>query len=51
MEEHQAETVRIDIPGVLDCAAVEALRLEVFHLARQYGIEVKDFRIEKVNDG
>lgn len=51
MEEKRAETYRIDLTGALDRSAIEALRLEVLHLARQYGVDVKEFRIEKGTDG
>jgi len=32
--------------GVIDAATIEALELEVRHLARCYGAEIEDFRVE-----
>jgi hypothetical protein len=32
--------------GVIDAATIEALELEVRHLARRYGAEIEDFRVE-----
>ncbi len=37
-----AVIARIEISGRLDRHAIEAIRLEVRRLARQYGVEVKE---------
>ena len=39
---------RIEISGDLNRHAAEALYLEVRRLARRYGVDIKEFRIEKV---
>lgn len=39
---------RIEIRGDLDRHAVEALYLEIRRLARRYGFDISEFRVEKV---
>lgn len=39
---------RIEITGDLNRHAAEALYLEIRRLARRYGVDIKEFRIEKV---
>lgn len=41
---------RIKIKGDMDRHTVEALRLEIRRLAKRYGVEITEFRIEKVED-
>jgi hypothetical protein len=41
---------RIEITGVVDPHAIEALQLEVSRLARRHGIAIKEIRTEKVSD-
>ncbi len=38
------------ITAELDRHAAEALHLELRRLARRYGVEIKDFRVEKVTE-
>jgi hypothetical protein len=38
---------RIEITGALDRQAAEALQLEIRHLARLRGLEIKDLRLER----
>ena len=38
---------RIEIAGDLDRKAAEALQLELRHLARLQGVEIRDLRIER----
>jgi len=40
---------RIEITGVVDPHAIEALQLEVSRLARRHGIAIKEIRTEKVS--
>lgn len=42
---------RIEITGDMDRHAMEALYLEVRQLAKQYGVEIKEFLIRTVVDG
>ncbi len=45
----RAEAVRrLEIIGTLDRHAVEALRLEIRRLSKRYGVDIKEFRIERV---
>ncbi|MBI3457547.1 MAG: hypothetical protein HY002_17345 [Candidatus Rokubacteria bacterium] len=49
MEEDPAEAVhRIEITGIPDRHAAEALQLEIRRLARRYGIDIREIRIEEV---
>ena len=41
---------RIEISGEMDRHAVETLQLEIQRLAKRSGWDVKDFRIETVED-
>jgi hypothetical protein len=43
-------TESLKITGELDRQGAEALRLELQRLARRYGFEVTDFRVEPVED-
>lgn len=48
MERDSAETIHcIEIAGISDRHAAEALYLEIRRLARRYGINIKEIRIEK----
>ncbi len=48
MERDAAEAIRcIEITGISDRHSAEALYLEIRRLARRYGIDIKDIRIEK----
>jgi hypothetical protein len=47
MDEEEA-VHRFEITGEMDRHAVEALTLEVRHLARRFGFEVRDLRVEVV---
>ncbi len=38
---------RVEISGDLDRHAAEALRLEIRRMARRYGIDIKEIRIER----
>lgn len=38
---------RIEITGDMDRAAVEALQLEIRHLARLHGVRIADLRIDR----
>ncbi len=49
VEKDRAEAVhRIEITGTLDRHAVEALRVEIRRLSKRYGVDIKEFRIERV---
>ena len=51
MEKDSAGSVhRIEVTADLDGHAVEALYLEIRRLAKRYGVDIKEFRIEKVAD-
>ncbi len=39
---------RIEIRGDLDRHAAEALYLEIRRVARRYGLDIREFRVEKV---
>jgi len=41
---------RIEITGEMDRSAAEALQLEIRRLAKQYGLEIGEFRVEEVED-
>ncbi len=49
MDEEEA-VHRFEITGEMDRHAVEALTLEVRHLAQRFGFEVRDLRVEVVED-
>jgi hypothetical protein len=42
------DRMRYEIGGDLDRRAAEALRLELVWLARRYGVEIEDFRVQPV---
>lgn len=42
---------RLEITGEMDRHTVEAFSLEVRRLARRHGLDVKRFRIEKLEEG
>ncbi len=51
MEKDRAEAVRrIEIIGTLDRHAVEALRLEIRRVSEGYGVDIKEFRIERLEE-
>jgi hypothetical protein len=41
---------RIELTGDLDRHAAEALQLEIRRLAKRYGIEIEEFRIEEAGE-
>jgi hypothetical protein len=43
----ESEDERIEVVGDLDAAAAEALRLEIRRLARRYGVDVVELRIDR----
>jgi len=43
-------TEGLKITGELDRQAAEVLRLELQRLARRYGYEIADFRVEPIED-
>lgn len=51
MEKDTHEPVyRLEITGDLDRHTAEALRLEIRHLAKRYGVDINAFRIEAVQE-
>jgi hypothetical protein len=42
-----ARDARVEIDGMLDRHAAEALRLEIRRLAKHYGVEISEIRIER----
>jgi hypothetical protein len=52
VEKDSAEAVRrIEISGTLDRHAVEALQLELRRLAKRFGVEIKELRVERPEKG
>ena len=52
MEEPSGErTTCLEISGQMDRHAAEALQLEVRRLAKRYGIEIQDIRVERPEEG
>lgn len=43
--------VEIEISEGLDRHAVEALRLEIWHLAKRLGLEIKALQVETIEEG
>ncbi len=43
-----AATRRLAVTGELDRRALEALYLEVRRLAKRYEVEIKEFRVDKI---
>jgi type IV pilus biogenesis protein CpaD/CtpE len=41
----------LEISGDLDRRTAEALRLEIRHLAKRTGVEIKELRIERADEG
>lgn len=51
MEKDSARRIRhIEISGDLDRHAAEALQLEIRRVAKRYGVDIKDIRIEKLEE-
>jgi type IV pilus biogenesis protein CpaD/CtpE len=49
-KESGGEVRRIEISGELDRHAAEALQLELRRLARRHGIDVREARVEKLDE-
>jgi len=51
MEKDSTRAVRrIELAGDLDRHAAEALQLEIRRLAKRYGIDIEEFRIEETGE-
>ncbi len=46
----EAAVYEVNITGPLGRRAAEVLQLEIRHLAKRYGVEIKELRIEDVKD-
>jgi len=46
----EAAVYEVNIVGSLGRRSVEALQLEIRHLAKRYGAEIKELRIEETAD-
>ena len=44
-------TPRLEISGMMDRHAAEALQLEARRLAKRYGIDIKGIRLERPEEG
>lgn len=52
MEKDSSEAgYRIEITGTLDRHAVEILQLELRRLAKRYGVEIKELKVERPEKG
>lgn len=48
--DEEVAVYEVDITGPLGRRAAEALQLEIRHLAKRYGVEIKELRIEEAKD-